>query len=41
LWDEKELIGELDNYLDNLTEEQMLKDLEDTGSLHLVEDVES
>lgn len=40
-FDEKELIKEIDDYFDNKTKEQVLKDLESAGCLHLIEKTES
>lgn len=39
-WDEKELLTEIDDYYNNTSKEQFLKDLEETNSLSFVEDVE-
>jgi hypothetical protein len=39
MWDEKELLEQLDNYFKNTTKEQLLKDLEETGCSDFVEDV--
>lgn len=41
MWDEKKLTKEVDDYFDNNTKEQILKDLENVDCLHLIEGTES
>ncbi len=38
-WNKEELESELLSYFNNITEEEFLYDLENTGSIDLVEDV--
>lgn len=39
MWNEKELLEQLDNYFKNTSKEQFLKDLEETNCLQFLEKV--
>lgn len=39
MWDEKELLKQMDDYFINTSKEQFIKDLEETNSLQYVEEV--
>ncbi|AYV69396.1 hypothetical protein C2I06_22515 [Niallia circulans] len=41
MWNEEELMNQLDAYFSNTTEEQLLRDLEETGSLEFMEKVDN
>lgn len=41
MWNEEELTKQIDEYFNGITKEQLLKDLEETGCMDYLEDIDS